>query len=55
MAGLISFDYIRRGLAGAQYCDELLFYTGNRRVEYNFGFAAKGFYCVEHQFLVIKD
>lgn len=35
--------------------DELVLYPGDVGVENYFGFTAKVFYCVEHEFLIVKD
>ena len=43
------------GFPGAQGADELALYSGYVGVENDFGLAAKVFYCVEHEFFVIKD
>lgn len=35
--------------------DEFALYPGYVGVENDFGFTAKVFYCVEHEFLIVKD
>ena len=55
VSGLVSFDNVWWCFSGAKSADELAFNAGYVGVENDFWFAAKVFYCTEHQFFVIKD
>lgn len=52
--GMADYDEVF-SFADAYCVNELVLYPGDVGVENYFGFTAKVFYCVEHEFFIVKD